>query len=183
MKQISGVYEIENTVTGDFYVGSSRNVMKRWKEHKWPSTWERNPNSPMYQDMQKYGLDSFRFQILLAPVEPEYLKQAEQNFIDMLHPTYNNYRANGLDLERQKETNRKAQRKYNQTEKRKEYNKERLKVYRQSEKGKEYMKKYFSQLCFYNGETLKLNTLTQRFCRAGIEHPTDEAKKYLLNQQ
>lgn len=30
-------------------------------------------------------------------------------------------------------------------------------------------------------ETLTLNALTARFSRAGIEHPTLEAKKYLKN--
>jgi len=67
-------------------------------------------------------------------------------------------------------------------------NKEYQKKWRQSEKGKEYnrkqarkdMQKYRNQLCCYNGETLTLNTLSARFRKAGIEHPTLEAKKYLI---
>ena len=42
------------------------------------------------------------------------------------------------------------------------------------------MKKYNNQLCFYNGETVILATLATRFCKAGIEHPVVEAKKFLL---
>ena len=38
--KISAVYKITNTVTGDFYIGSSKDVKQRWKEHKWPSKWK-----------------------------------------------------------------------------------------------------------------------------------------------
>jgi len=70
------------------------------------------------------------------------------------------------------------------TEKQKEYQRR----YRQSERGKEInrkqarkdMQKYHNQLCSYNGETLTLNTLSARFRKAGINHPTVEAKKYLI---
>lgn len=157
MEKVSAVYKIVNTITGDQYVGSSKNVMKRWAYHKCPSIWKQKPNSPMYKDMQKYGLECFRFQIL-APVMPEYLKQVEQEFIDLIQPTYNNNRANGWDVERYKK-------------------------YDQSEKGRERYKKYSNRLCSYNGETLTLNALYTRFRRAGIEHPTKEAKKYLLEQK
>ena len=63
-----------------------------------------------------------------------------------------------------------------------------MNIYRQSEKGKEYnrkqarkdMKKYRNQLCSYKGEVITLGTLSARFRKAGIEHPTLEAKKYLI---
>lgn len=99
--KISAVYKIVNTVTGDFYVGSSKDVKQRWIQHKCPSRWKQHSNNKLYQDMQKYGVDNFRFQIL-APVMEEYLKQVEQEFIELLHPTYNNNRANGLDSEKYK---------------------------------------------------------------------------------
>ena len=170
MNKISAVYKIVNTVTGDCYVGSSKNVMNRWVKHKCPSRWKECPNNPLYLDMQKYGVDKFRFQIL-APVMPEHLTQVEQEFIEMLHPTYNDRRANGKDIERYKESDRK----YRQTEKYKEY--------LQSEKGKEAnrksTRKYYNQLCSFNGETLTLNALRLRFRSAGVEHPVIEARKYL----
>ena len=40
--------------------------------------------------------------------------------------------------------------------------------------------KYDNQLCRYNSETLTLNALRKRFKKTGIEHPTIEAKKYLV---
>ena len=144
--KISGVYKITNTITGDFYIGSSKDVKRRWANHKCKSKWNECINSQLYQNMQKYGVDNFSFQIL-AEVEQDKLKEAEQKFIETLNPTYNNRNANGWDIERQKE----------------------------------YKKEYESQLCFYNGETITLNALRERFRRQGIPHPTQEAKKYLLH--
>lgn len=152
MEKISAVYKIVNTITGDCYVGSSKDVKRRWKEHKCPSKWKEQPNSPLYQDFQKYGVDNFRFQIL-APVMEHYLKQVEQDFIETLNPTYNDLRAKGRDVERIKETHKKCNR------------------------------KYYSQLCVYNGEKLTLKALSHRFRRAGIEHSDIEAKKYLLEEK
>ena len=157
--KISGVYKITNTVTGDFYIGSSKNVKLRWANHKCQSKWNEYPNNPMYLDMQKYGLDKFVFEVLEV-VEVGSLKEREQYFIKTLKPTYNNYNANGFDFERRK--------KYQ-----KEYNK--------SDKGRKAKKKYNNQLCCYNGQTLTLSALSTRFRRQGIEHPTIEAKKYLLH--
>ena len=161
MNKISGVYKITNTVTNDFYVGSSKDVKCRWANHKCPSRWKECPNNKMYLDMQKYGFDNFDFQIL-AMRDPDQLKETEQEFIEKLQPTYNDRRADEIDVEKQKTRARK---------------------YRISYKGKaasrKYNKKYFSKICNYNGEELTLSALSIRFYRAGIEHPVLEAKKYL----
>ena len=160
--KISGVYKITNTITGDFYIGSSKNVKHRWAEHKCQSKWNEQPNNQMYLDMNKYGLDKFVFE-LLEEVEVDKLKEAEQQFIEKLKPTYNRCNANGWDFERYKETK---------------------KEYEKSEKGKEShrkaVNKYYNQLCSYNGETLTLAALRNRFKRQGISNPSTEAKKYLI---
>ena len=112
MEKICGIYKITNTVTGDFYIGSSKDVRRRWVSHKCKSVWNNNPNNPMYQDMIKYGTDKFAFEIL-AEVEIDKLKETEQKFIEALKPTYNNYNAKGWDIERRKESHRKFSNKYN----------------------------------------------------------------------
>ena len=160
--KISGIYKITNTATGDFYIGSSKDVKSRWAVHKIPSTWKKHPNNPMYIDMQKYGVDKFELQIL-TEVEVDKLKEMEQQFIELLKPTYNNRNAKGWNIERQKEYNKQYQKEYQKTDKR-----------------KAYQKQYYSQLCFFNGETLTLSALSKRFRRRGISNPTQEAKKYLL---
>lgn len=158
---ISGIYKITNTITGDFYIGSSKDVKHRWSAHKCPSVWKRCSNNPMYLDMQKYGLDIFSFEIL-EEVEIASLKEKEQWFIKTLKPTYNNINAKGLDVDRQKEY-------------RKEYQKKYCKEYH-----RKYNKEYKNQLCLYNGKVLTLNALYLRFYKDGIKNPTLEAKKYIL---
>ena len=91
------------------------------------------------------------------------MKELEQQFIETLNPSYNNRNANGRDFERRKKN-------------KKEYNKA------HKDECKKYRKEYNNQLCFYNGQTITLNVLSKRFRRAGIPHPTAEAKKYLLNK-
>ena len=168
MNKISAVYKITNTATGDFYIGSSKDVKQRWRNHKKPSVHKRYLNNPMYLDMQKYGVDNFVFEIL-EEVEEDKLKETEQQFIELLKPTYNNYNANGLNVERYKE--------YQKSDKCKKTKKE----YEKTDKRKEYKKQYNNQLCCYNGETMTLKALSMRFWRKGIEHPVLEAKKYLLH--
>ena len=168
---ICGIYIIINIVTNDFYIGSSKDVKLRWAAHKRPSVWKKYPNNLMYQDMERYGTDKFVFEVLEV-VEPCSLKEAEQQFIEVLQPTYNSNRANGLDVERQKE----SQKKYHKSVKFKESQNK----YHKSVKFKESQKKYNNQLCFYNCETLTLSALRQRLKSQGFDHPTEEAKKYLL---
>ena len=203
--KIIGIYKITNTVTGDFYIGSSKNVKQRLTCHKCQSTWKNYPNKQLYQDMQKYGVDKFAFEILEV-VEPEELKEKEQQFIETLKPTYNSNNANGLNVERRKEYRKEYQKEYQKSDKYKEYRKEYQKSdkfkeyqkeYQKSDKFKEYQKEYqksdkykkhqkefykeyHNQLCSYNGEKLTLCALSKRFQRAGIPHPQIEAKKYLL---
>ena len=155
---ISGIYKIINTITGDFYIGSSKDVKQRWINHKCPSTWKKCPNKQLYQDMRKYGVEKFELQVI-EWVEPEHLKETEQKFIETLKPTYNSNRANGWNIERYKE----YQKEYHKSDKRKKYNKE-----------------YDNQLCSYNGQTLTLCALRARFQKAGIPHPQLEAKKHLV---
>ena len=163
-EKISAVYKITNTITNEFYIGSSNNVKIRWANHKCPSSWKNNPNKQLYQDMEKYGVDKFVFEIL-EEVEIEKLKEVEQRFIESLKPTYNNYNANGWDVEKRKESQKK---------------------YEKSNKGKEtkrkYQKKYDNQLCYFNGEVITICALKTRFTKAGIDHPTQEAKKYLMEK-
>ena len=59
---ISGIYKITNTVTNDFYIGSSKNIEKRWAYHKCKHTWMQT--AKLYQAFNKYGIKSFRLEII-----------------------------------------------------------------------------------------------------------------------
>lgn len=173
--KICGVYKITNTITGDFYIGSSKNVKRRWASHKCQSTWNRHPNNQMYQDMKKFGVDKFELQVL-AEAEIDSLKEMEQRFIEILKPAYNDRNANGLNIERQKEYNKE----YKKSDKYKEYEKEYNKSEKHQESHRKANNKYYNQLCLFNGQTLTLSALSSRFRRRGIDHPILEAKKYLV---
>lgn len=86
-KKVCGVYKIENTITGDFYVGSSVNVKRRWITHRNPFRHSYCPDNKMYSDMEKYGNDCFKME-LICECKEENLKEMEQYFIDNMKPTY-----------------------------------------------------------------------------------------------
>ena len=144
--------------------------------------------------MQRHGVENFVFEIL-EEIEIDSLKEKEQYFIELLKPAYNNYNAKGLNVERRKEFQKEYQKKYQKSDK----GKEAQKKYKKSDKGKESQKKYQksdkykeshkksnnkynNQLCSYNGETITLHALRERFKRQGIINPTQEAKKYLIKR-
>ena len=158
----SGVYKITNIITGEFYIGSSKDIKQRWAYHKRLSRWKRQPNSKLYKDMASYGKDKFIFKVLEETTD---LKDREQYWIEQLKPTYNDRHAKGLNTERRKETTRR-------------YSKE----WRESHRNEYLTKKkaYYSRPCLYNGETLTLRALSDRFRRRGIANPYKEAQKYLL---
>ena len=188
----SGIYKITNNITGDFYIGSSKNIKHRWAVHKSPSMWKQHPNSKLYKDMAQYGRDNFTIEVI---EETDNLKKREQYWIEQLNPSYNNYRANGIDIERYKETHRRCKKEWNEI-----HRDERLaysKAYRQAHRDEclarmkdwhkanrikhlDRMKAYCNKLCLYEGEILTLNALSARFYRQGIAHAMLEAKNYLL---
>ena len=160
--KISGVYKITNIITGEFYIGSSKNIKRRWTRHKNPSVRAQQPNSRLYKDIAYYGLDNFTFEII---EETDNIREREQYFIDQLKPSYNNYRAKGQDIERYKETKRRCSKEYHKAH----YDYELAAV-----------KAYNNRVCLYKGETLTLNALALRLRQQGIPQPTLEAKKYLI---
>lgn len=62
MEKICCVYKLTNTVTGRFYVGSTFNLKARMKYHRYSHT--RNPNKELGTDIEKYGWDAFKVEIL-----------------------------------------------------------------------------------------------------------------------
>lgn len=175
MNKISGVYKITNMITGDFYIGSSKNIRDRWFTHRAPSRWVQCPNSKLYQDMVQYGRDNFEFEILEETTE---LKLKEQYWIEQLNPSYNNYRAKGQDIERQK----KATKEWNDAhrEERQIYKQEWYGVHREEQL--DQLKDLRHKLCLYGGEKLTLSALSSRFQKIGIARAWLEAKKYLLDE-
>ena len=156
--KISGVYKITNIITGEFYIGSSKNIERRWYQHRSPSAQKRHPNSKLYKAMVSYGLDNFTFEII---EKTDNLREKEQYYIKQLKPSYNNNWAQGLDIDNCRL-----------------YNREYHKAHYDYELAA--VKAYNNRVCLYKGETLTLNALALRFRQQGIANPYKEAKKYLL---
>lgn len=79
--KICGIYLIRNRLNGKGYVGQSRNVMKRWRQHR-----RCNPYgvvSLLYRAMEKHGVEAFDF-ILLQTAPPADLNTRESFWIEKL---------------------------------------------------------------------------------------------------
>lgn len=63
------LYTIENQVNGKWYIGISSRVARRWIEHK-----SGHGSKLVYQAIKKYGLDSFKFDILCEGCEEDIKK-------------------------------------------------------------------------------------------------------------
>ena len=184
----SGVYKITNIITGELYIGSSKDIESRYASHRSLSAHKRHPNSKLYKDMSKYGRDNFTIEVI---EETDNLKEREQYWIEYLKPSYNNNRAQGWDIERFRLYRRKYYEIHRdeQLAHSKAYrqihrdeclarNKDWHKANRDEQLAK--YKAYNNRLCLYNGETLTLNALALRLRKQGIASPYKEAKKYLL---
>lgn len=172
---ICGVYKITNKISGDTYIGSSFDIYRRWSSHKTPAQHKLNPNSTLYKDMDKIGIENFKLEII-CKTDKNNLKQEEQKAIQLYNPTYNHNRAYGLDMEKCKQNMCKWLTTH------KERHREFSKKYWQTHKNhvKNYQYQYNNQLCCFCNEILTLNALSKRFRRKGIKKPIEEAKKYLI---
>ena len=171
MNKISGVYKITNSVTSEFYIGSSNDIKHRWGQHRSISTWVRKPGVKLYQAFIKYGLNNFTFEILEETAD---LKEREQYWIEQLQPIYNINRAKGLD----EDGIRQYWKEYHEAHR--EEDNARMGKYNNSHRAK--INNYYQRLCLYEGKILTLNVLKYKLSKLGFKHPVQEAKKYLLEQ-
>lgn len=60
-----GIYKIENKLTKEVYIGQSRNIKRRWLQHKNNYLARAKIRKyPLYRDMRRYGIDNFSFEII-----------------------------------------------------------------------------------------------------------------------
>lgn len=84
----SGIYEIRNKINGNFYVGSTKNTIDRFKNHRSTLIRGVSTSTILQRAVNKYGIDNFDFK-LIATCHKEYLIKMEQWFIDNMKPQYN----------------------------------------------------------------------------------------------
>lgn len=85
----SGIYRIVNTINGKQYIGSSVDVEKRWNVHRCSFRKNKHHSPYLQKSWNKYGEDSFVFEIILDVENKNDLIAWEQIWINALKPEYN----------------------------------------------------------------------------------------------
>lgn len=110
--KISGIYKIENILTGDIYIGSAVDIKSRWRRHKIDLKKDKHHSIILQRAYNKYGFENFNFEILEECCK-ELLLSTEQKYLDDKSPKYNicSYAYNTLGRKDSEETKAKK-RKY-----------------------------------------------------------------------
>jgi predicted GIY-YIG superfamily endonuclease len=126
------IYKIccnDDSIT-DFYIGSTKNFIRRKSEHKCSYN---NKNNKLYQFIREHNnWENFTMSIIetfICETKDEALKK-EQYYIELLKPTLNKKNAFGFDNKKYYQDNKEQKREYQKQyhiahkEERKEYNKQ-----------------------------------------------------------
>jgi group I intron endonuclease len=82
---VSGVYKILNRKTGKFYIGSSKDIKIRWRDHRRALKKGTHINPLLQRAWNKTGKDHFDF-IVLEECVPDLCLEREQHYLDTLKP-------------------------------------------------------------------------------------------------
>ena len=63
------IYKITNLINNKIYIGQSKDVNRRWREHCLNSVSNNNENRYLYSSMRKYGINNFKIEIIEGPIE------------------------------------------------------------------------------------------------------------------
>jgi len=99
------IYQIQNMLTKDSYIGSAINLKKRIKEHLRQLNNGNHHSIILQRAVNKYGINNFEI-IILEYVNKEKLLEKEQFYINKLNPIYNICKTAGssLGVKRREET-------------------------------------------------------------------------------
>lgn len=87
---IVGIYEIRNLSTGKVYIGQSKNIEKRWSDHKYQLRNQRHHNDFLQRAWNKYGENDFVFNILEL-VSEKHLPKTEEKYVIKLNSSNNSF--------------------------------------------------------------------------------------------
>lgn len=83
-----GIYCIRNVITNKRYIGKSKNIEKRFRQHKYLLTsnknTDKNTNRHLKSSVLKYGIENFEFSILetITTIDENLLSEMELKWID-----------------------------------------------------------------------------------------------------
>lgn len=111
MERKNVIYSITNVVNGKKYIGSAISFEKRKRDHLNRLKNNKHHSVKLQNSYNKYGKDSFIFNIIEEVLDVKILIEAEQKWIDEVKPEYNMTLIAGLNshlgMKRSDETKRK----------------------------------------------------------------------------
>lgn len=94
-KIIIGIYQIKNIINNKIYIGSSKDIFRRWKEHKGLLNNKKHHSYRLQIDWNEYGESNFEFSILEVVSDINKLLEIEQTWLDK----YKSYeKSNGYNI-------------------------------------------------------------------------------------
>lgn len=85
MSKIIGIYEIKNVSTGKSYLGSSKDINRRWSNHISTMRKGNHKCKEMQMDYDKFGINSFKFTVVVTCLVSElYIK--EKYYLESFEP-------------------------------------------------------------------------------------------------
>ncbi len=89
--KIKGVYKITNIDNGNFYIGSSNHIYRRYHVHLLGLRFKQHTNWKLQEDYDKYGAGKFKLDVLekAVGVSRTEIYHMEQKWMDDLKPYYN----------------------------------------------------------------------------------------------
>ena len=85
LNDMIGIYKVTNLINGKCYIGQSRNVENRLKDHQKPN---RECNPAIREDLLRYGKENFSYEVL-EECEASQLNERESYYIRTMKPEYN----------------------------------------------------------------------------------------------
>lgn len=86
--RICGIYKITNAITGEFYIGSTADLSRRFRDHQSRLIKNMHPNPHLQNSWNKHGDQSFEYSVLEF-CDLAILIEREQFYIDKERPSYN----------------------------------------------------------------------------------------------
>lgn len=89
----TGIYKITNQINKKIYIGQAQDIQRRWRDHRTDAkncTDSKNLKNPLYQDIKKYGIDNFIFEII-ETCSLEELNDKERYWISYYDSFHNGY--------------------------------------------------------------------------------------------
>lgn len=96
-----GIYKVTNMVNNKIYIGKSKDIQRRWREHH-TEPFNVNCNAYdviFYRAIRKYGVDNFKFEVIEECLEED-LNEREKYWIQFYNTYINNNNSNGYNMTR-----------------------------------------------------------------------------------